>query len=187
MEVLSPRPNNTVLEAHSGEPLRYRSRRLRQEQDWRLFPLTGISFEQFKGFLAWLNHPRRLPGARLCNEMEWEHAARGADDRMFPHGDWLQMDDANIDVTYDRQPYDFGPDEVGSHPQSVSPFGLQDMAGNAFELTQASVLDLGDFVIRGGAWYYDDTAAFVSNRQPFPAENTDPIVGLRLCADWPPR
>ncbi|ATB40889.1 putative serine/threonine protein kinase [Cystobacter fuscus] len=179
-------PNGTVLTARSGEPLRYPGRRLRQEQDWRRFPLTGVSVKTLKGFLTWLDRTGKLPGARLCNETEWLRAARGADDRRHPHGNRLQKDDANIDITYDRQPNDFGPDEVGTHPESVSPFGLQDMAGNAFEITQAAVPDLGGFVILGGAWYYERIGTFVSNRQAFTSAASDSTVGVRLCADWPP-
>ena len=75
-----------------------------------------------------------MPGARLCTELEWERAARGADDRLFPHGDELDADDANFDVTYGRVDSAYGPDVVGSHPASRSPFGVDDLAGNVFEL-----------------------------------------------------
>jgi formylglycine-generating enzyme required for sulfatase activity len=180
-------PSGTVLTARSGQPFRYPSRGLRQEQDWRRFPLAGVSVEELAGFLAWLDRTGRLPGARLCSETEWVRAARGADDRRHPHGDRLQKDDANIDMTYDRRPDDFGPDEVGAHPESVSPFGLQDMAGNAFEITQAPVPDLGAFVIRGGGWYFERIGTFVGNRQAFTAASYDATVGVRLCASWPAR
>ena len=75
-----------------------------------------------------------MPGARLCSELEWERAARGGDDRMFPHGDELRAEDANIDLTYGRVDSAYGPDAVGSHPASRSPFGVDDLAGNVLEL-----------------------------------------------------
>ncbi|WP_395849828.1 protein kinase [Cystobacter fuscus] len=180
-------PGGEVRTARSGEPYRYPSRHLRQEQDWRRFPLTGVSAEELKGYRSWLNRTRKLPGARLCSETEWERAARGADDRLYPLGDRLQKDDANIDITYDRQPASFGPDEVGTHPESVSPFGVEDMAGNAFEMTQAVVPGLEDIVLRGGSWYNGRVGTLVSNRVGFTSASYDPTVGVRLCADWPPR
>jgi formylglycine-generating enzyme required for sulfatase activity len=181
-------PSGSVpITTRSGELFRYPSRILRKKQDWSRFPLAGVSFEELTGFLAWLDRTGKLPGARLCSESEWIRAARGADDRRHPHGDKLQKDDANIDMTYDRRPGDFGPDEVGAHPESVSPFGLQDMAGNAFEITHAPVPDLGDFVIRGGAWYFERIGTFVNNRQAFTSTAYDVTVGVRLCASWPAR
>jgi hypothetical protein len=60
--------------------------------------------------------------------------ARGMMDAS-PSDKSLEPDDANVDVTYDRDL--MGPDEVGSHPASVSPYGLFDVAGNAFEWTVA--------------------------------------------------
>ena len=52
--------------------------------------------------MKWLDRTGRVPGARVCEEREWERAARGADDRMYPHGDNLEPDDANFDETYGK-------------------------------------------------------------------------------------
>jgi formylglycine-generating enzyme required for sulfatase activity len=176
-----------VLKARAGEPIRYPGRHHRREQDWRRFPLAGVSFEEIKGYLAWLDRSGRLPGARLCNDFEWTRAARGADDRRYPHGDRLQKDDANTEATYGRQANAYGPDEVGAHPASVSPFGVHDLAGNVFELTRPMTQDLSDIVIRGGAWYYDESGALIANRQVGTSTLYDTRVGVRLCASLPAR
>ena len=170
------------LTARDGEPLRYSARGHGREQDWRRLPLVGVSANDLTSYLAWLDRSGRLPGARLCSETEWIRAARGADNRRYPHGDELRKTEANIDSTYGRQAYAFGPDAVGSHPASNSPFGLQDMAGNAFELTRAVTPDLGETVLRGGAWYYTDGGASIATRQAFPPTYRDFRVGVRLCA-----
>ncbi|HZI06591.1 MAG TPA: SUMF1/EgtB/PvdO family nonheme iron enzyme, partial [Archangium sp.] len=171
-----------ILTARDGEPIRYPHRSLRQEQDWRRFPLAGVSAEDVAGFLGWLDSTGRLPGARLCTEQEWTRAARGADHRRYPHGDRLQKDDANFEGTYGRRPDTFGPDETGAHPVSVSPFGVHDLAGNIFEITRPMTLDSGDIVLRGGAWYYDESGALIANRQAGTSKLRDARVGVRVCA-----
>lgn len=109
-------------------------------------------------------------------------AARGADDRRSPHGDQLQKWDANTEGTYDHQPDAFGPDEVESHPASVSPFGVHDLAGNAFEKTRPMMPDRSDIILRGGAWYYDKFSALIANRQFGMSELRAISVGVRVCA-----
>lgn len=174
---------HTVLEASEEQPIRYPGR-LSETVAWSKLPLSGVSAEDLEGYFDWLKHSGKLPGARLCTEQEWERAARGADDREYPHGDYLAREDANIDSTYGRK--DFGPDVVGSHPSSVSPFGLLDMAGNAFEMTQPMTLDLGRIVLRGGSWYNDDGMATVTNRASGDRDARDVRIGLRVCASYPP-
>ncbi len=176
-----------ILAARTGELVHYPSRSRRREQDWLRFPLAGVSAEDMKGYLSWLDHTGRLPGARLCSELEWMRAARGADARKYPHGNRLRRDDANIDATYGFRKDAYGPDEVGSHPSSVSPFGLHDMAGNAFEMTRPTTPGFGDIVLRGGAWYYSERDASIATRQASTATLRDPRSGLRLCAAFAAR
>ncbi|WP_224370987.1 bifunctional serine/threonine-protein kinase/formylglycine-generating enzyme family protein [Hyalangium versicolor] len=174
-----------VLTAPAGRPVHYPGRSHRSDQDWLRFPLAGVSAEDLKGYFEWLDRSGRLPGARLCREHEWTRAARGADDRRYPHGNQLEKDDANIDLTYGPEPDNRGPDMVGAHPASASPFGLLDMAGNVFELTEPAVPDIGDVVLRGGAWYYGSVGTLVANRQAFQSTFRDARVGVRLCASLP--
>jgi formylglycine-generating enzyme required for sulfatase activity len=168
-------------EARAGEPLRFVRRDRRAQQDWRRFPVTGISALDAQAYAQWLHKSGRLPGARLCSELEWERAARGADGRSYPHGSHLAPDDANHDATYARDPEGMGPDEVGSHPASRSPFGVEDMTGNAFEWT-TSAFAAGQFVARGGSYFYDLKTNEIPNRQVSVATLRDATLGLRLCA-----
>jgi formylglycine-generating enzyme required for sulfatase activity len=159
--------------------LHYQGRSLRAAQDWRRFPVTGISGDDAMAYAAWLDAAGRVPGARLCTEIEWENAARGADGREYPHGDSVDRDDANFDGTYGAD--DMGPDEVGSHPSSRSPFGLDDMAGNAFEWTTSSLVP-GQPLGRGGAYFYDQKTMRLPNRSISPPTLRDASLGMRLCA-----
>ena len=74
-----------------------------------------------------------------------------------------------------------GPDEVGSFPQSNSPFGLTDMAGNAFEWT-TSILEKDGYVARGGSFFYDLKSAQSVNRAVVIPVFRDVGVGFRVCA-----
>ena len=174
-----------VFTAGLGEPFRYPGRTRRSTADWRRFPLSGVSAQDLEGYLSWLHRTRRLPGARLCREDEWERAARGADGRAYPHGDQLAQDDINIDETYEREPLGFGPDEVGAHPASLSPFGLADMAGNVNEMTLPMTGELGSLVQRGGSWYFNSASALAANRASGEPTQRGAELGVRLCAPAP--
>jgi eukaryotic-like serine/threonine-protein kinase len=173
-----------TTEAHAallGEPIRYPGRSQRAIQDWARMPVSALSSEDAAAYAAWLDTTGRVPGARLCTEHEWERAARGADERELPNGSRLDPDDANFDQTYGKEAA-WGPDEVGSHPASRSPFGVDDMAGNIFEWTTSSLAP-SENVIRGGAYYYGQMTAQSTNRSVIlDSKLRDPRLGVRICA-----
>jgi eukaryotic-like serine/threonine-protein kinase len=178
---LSLVPTVRTYTAETGQRLRYERRRRRADQDWARFPVSGVSYEDANAFAAWVDRTGRIPGARLCDEYEWERAARGADARIFPSGARLAPDDANIDVTYGREALAFGPDEVGSHPGSRSPVGADDMAGNVWEWTR-SVQTPDVPVLRGGSWYQAEISARSLNRESGEPSLRTALIGVRLCA-----
>ncbi|HXJ20826.1 MAG TPA: bifunctional serine/threonine-protein kinase/formylglycine-generating enzyme family protein, partial [Polyangia bacterium] len=118
-----------TLEARAGEQLVYPARDRNASVDWLRLPVTGVSADDIKEYLDWFTRKHGLR-VRLCDEREWERAARGADKRIFPHGMTLAPTDANFDETYGRDPLAQGPDPVGSYPKSRSPFDIDDMTGN---------------------------------------------------------
>jgi eukaryotic-like serine/threonine-protein kinase len=143
--------------------------------------VLGISAIDAGGYAAWLDRTGRLRGARICSEPEWERAARGADGRSTPSGRVLEGEDANLDATYTREL--MGPDEIGSHPATVSPYGLNDTAGNAFEWTIGE--RPGTYVVRGGSYYHDRKTADLANRNEAIPTIHEPTGGVRLCATVP--
>ncbi len=166
--------------AREGEPLHYQGRSSHVDQDWARLPVIGISGIDAQAYASWLDRTGRVPRARLCTELEWEKAARGADGRVFPHARRLEPADANFDETYQRDV--MGPDEVGLHPASRSPLGLDDMSGNVHEWVSSSLAP-GELVVRGGGYAQDRRAARLENRNVTTPTLHDADVGLRICAD----
>jgi formylglycine-generating enzyme required for sulfatase activity len=182
-----------------GQPLIYPRRTERNAQRWERFPVSGVSWNDVQIYLRWLRATGRLPGARLCTAREWERAARGADARLFPHGNHLDPGYANFDLTYGQKDYNFGPDEVGAHPESASPFGLQDMAGNVWEFVddhtglagaggtaQSSDTEATKVQVRGGSYFHQAEVNTVVNGAPVMSDQKHSTIGFRVCADAPP-
>ena len=163
-----------------GDRLQLPARDRRREADWLDLPVAGVSRDDARAYAAWLS--ASVPRARLCTEHEWERAARGADAREFPSGDTLSPEDADFDLTYGKQPAAFGPDPVGAHPASRSPYGVDDMAGNVWEWVDSSVAE-GESVARGGSYYSAANTCRATNRELPEATFRALIVGVRICTD----
>lgn len=106
-----------------------------------LHPVVYVSSLEAIKFCQWLS-TRERKKYRLPTEAEWEYAARGADSRKYPWGDFdrrgdrANFADKNTVFAWSDNEIDDGFAEsspVGSYPNGKSPFGVEDMAGNVWE------------------------------------------------------
>jgi formylglycine-generating enzyme required for sulfatase activity len=92
-------------------------------------PIDRVPWEQAVRFCDWAGEQLGLP-VRLPEEVEWERAARGDDQRTYPWGDEFDRARANL------AEHGLGRSlPVGSLPAGASPFAVLDLGGNVDEWT----------------------------------------------------
>lgn len=130
------------------------------------YPIVCINWYEASAYTKWA-------GKRLPSEAEWERAAHGDENRLFPWGNDFSSQDgyrANYhpgDVTQDKDGYQFTA-PVTAFPRGISPFGVFQMAGNVWEWCQdwygehyyaksspknpSGPRTGSEKIVRGGAW-----------------------------------
>jgi gamma-glutamyl hercynylcysteine S-oxide synthase len=143
------------------------------------YPVTGITLQRARDYAASV-------GKRLPRISEWEKAARGTDGRDYTWGNDFQFGLANVGNGDALEP-------IGQHPKSVSPYGVHDMIGNAWEWVDDDWRDSGIFgfgkqgisreVIKGGAFSYGAYQARASYNGYEGIGGTCNDVGFRCVLD----
>jgi formylglycine-generating enzyme required for sulfatase activity len=98
-------------------------------------PCVDVNWYEAVAYCCWLTEKFREAGVigneiglDLPTEPEWERAARGDDQRIFPWGNQFSSQNCNMNETGIG-----GICPVGVFPGGASPFGVEDMSGNTWE------------------------------------------------------
>ena len=109
-------------------------------------PVTYVSLREARAFCAF--HGKRLP-----TSYEWQYAAQGDDGRPYPWGDSAECA-ANGTCCPALTPASRAPWPVEAHPSGSSPFGVRDLVGNVWQLTDEFEDEhTRAVVVRGGSYY----------------------------------
>jgi len=93
---------------------------------------------------------------RLPHEWEWQYAAQGNDNRLYPWGP--KRDTTRIpaaDTTRSMRK----PSNVNAFPKGASSFGVMDMTGNVWQWTDEYMdSHTRSAVLKGGSYYHAQTS-----------------------------
>src|SRR5215472_12651564 len=125
-------------------------------------------------------------GARLCMTSEWQFACEGEEMRPYAYGWERDAAACNVDITSGlgrvgklvdhRTPAD-------AHPRCVSPFGVQDMAGNVDEWATVDGAAPGAREVMKGSWWLPGRHACRSFQGGHGAHYGGTETGVRCCKD----
>lgn len=119
-------------------------------------PVVYVSLEDARAYAAWA-------GKRLPTEEEWQYAAGGPEQSLYPWGDALRPGVCNDGQSGGATP-------VRAFPDGRSPFGCYDMCGNVWHWTESERQDgrTRFCILKGGSWFKARGSAWYADGGPRP-------------------
>jgi formylglycine-generating enzyme required for sulfatase activity len=150
-------------------------------------PVTWVSIEDARAYSAWA-------GKRLPHDWEWQEAAQGNTQRVYPWGnEW----NAPALPPPDRGRNMRAPTDVDAFPQGASPLGALDMEGNVSQWTDefrdahtraAIIRGAAFYQPRGSIWYFPQTYRLDEHQKYLlmsPGHDRAGTIGFRCVVDAP--
>jgi len=166
--------------------------------DW---PVIFVDWTSAMAYSQWYSEKSKRYW-RLPFETEWEKAARGVDNRIFPWGDYFNPAWCSMRTSKKGRPF---MSEIDEHPIDCSPYEVMGMAGNVREWTASGWSSEGPNVlknqnredmptlydglrvtIKGGSWYDPDIYCRSASRLCAGISRLDELLGFRLVSPVSP-
>lgn len=147
-------------------------------------PRTIVSWFDAMAFCRWLSHKTHL-SIKLPTERQWQRAAQGDDNRIYPWGNEFSPEKCNGNREW-TDPRPLTP--VDKYLGGSSPYGVVDMTGNVNEWCldvwrtgSTSLENREDRVAKGGSWAGNQFALKVTMRQSWLGPWSEPPnIGFRI-------
>ncbi len=161
-----------------------------QGHEW-FVPVFGVTMHDIGAFIQWKSR-REGVAYRLPTEYEWEKAARGGDERLYPWGNHFDPTFCKMALS---RPEAAMPEPVGAFPLDESPYGVRDTAGGVREWTanlyaraSTQLMETQNIqrTVRGGAWSLLEHHCRLASRAPLAPDTRDQSVGFRLAVSVHP-
>ena len=111
---------------------------------WEDRPVTYVSLDDARAYCK--HNSKRLPHTH-----EWQYFAQGNDGRTYP---WGNSDNASLTPPVNNDYDDLGPAPVGQYPAGASPFGVEDLVRNVWQMTtEFQDAHTRSLSLRGGALF----------------------------------